>query len=71
MLFNVEQDPDELSNLVDTNPKERGRLAELLDSWEAFQHENAVVGSPSMTAHGSIPPTPGTTLPGAAHEQHD
>ena len=70
MLFNVEQDPDELSNLVDSNPKERGRLAELLDSWEAFQHENAPANSPSVTPHGSLPTTPPVlNLPGVAGQR--
>jgi arylsulfatase A-like enzyme len=66
MLFNVEQDPDELSNLVETNPKERGRLAELLDSWEAFQHANAPANSPAMTH--TVPTPPPAAAPGTQQE---
>jgi arylsulfatase A-like enzyme len=59
MIFNVAEDPDELSNLIDTNPKVRGALAELLDGWEAFQHENPPANSPSIQAvHGSSPWNP-------------
>jgi choline-sulfatase len=48
MLFDVDQDPEEQLNLADAAPKTRERLAEMLDSWEAYTRaEDAVQFHPS------------------------
>jgi arylsulfatase A-like enzyme len=36
MLFDLDRDPDELLNVADAVPRTRDRLAELVDSWEAY-----------------------------------
>jgi choline-sulfatase len=39
-LYDLRTDPDELSNIADAQPATRDRLAEMVDSWEAFENKD-------------------------------
>ena len=39
-LYDLKIDPDELSNVADARPAERDKLAEMVDSWEAFENQD-------------------------------
>jgi arylsulfatase A-like enzyme len=62
MLFDLDRDPDELSNIAEAMPTVRGRLAELLDSWEAYARGDGSqiappLGSPRPTTPWRRAPT--------------
>jgi arylsulfatase A-like enzyme len=46
MLFDLERDPGELLNVADAAPRTRERLAELVDSWEAYARTPAPAAGP-------------------------
>ena len=39
-LYDIQADPDELTNLADARPQERDRLSEMIDGWESFENRD-------------------------------
>jgi arylsulfatase A-like enzyme len=79
-LYNLSQDPEELTNLVEAAPALRGRLSEMLDSWETYERSvSGVVSAPGMGYHpprgegfppGGVQP-PGFTQPPGVFQPHE
>jgi arylsulfatase A-like enzyme len=58
MLFDLEHDPEELTNLSEALPRIRDRLAEQVDSWEAYGRSSGAQQPPAVIPHKWRPTTP-------------